>query len=140
MKSSTFKFIAASLVIAASGISAANAQNLKPGQYEYTTKTEVFGISIPVNFKQCVTQKDIDSNDAYVNRQGVEGCTPPDVTRNGSNMTVKYSCTKPKMTLNGKGTVSDDAYNMEMTVIQHERNDNVMKTSLTAKRLGDCAK
>ncbi len=56
MKSSTLKFIAATLVITASGISVANAQNLKPGQYEYTTKTEVFGISIPVNFKQCVTQ------------------------------------------------------------------------------------
>jgi len=128
--------LAAALLVSA----AANAQNLKPGQYEYTTKTEVFGISIPVNFKQCVTEKDVVSNNAYVNKQGVEGCTPPDVKRNGSEITVKYSCTKPKMTGEGKGTVTDDTFTMDMKVIQHEMGDNVMKTSLTAKRLGDCAK
>ncbi len=132
--------IAAALAIIASSVSAANAQNLKPGQYEYSTKTEVFGISIPVNFKQCVTEKDVASNSAYVNKQGVEGCTPPDVKRNGNEIAIKYSCTKPKMSFDGKGAVTDDTFTMNMKVTQHEMNDNVMKTSLTAKRLGDCAK
>ena len=35
----------------------AQAQNLKPGNYEYTTVTEMMGMKIPVAFKQCVTQK-----------------------------------------------------------------------------------
>ncbi len=118
----------------------ASAQNLKPGQYEYTTKTEVFGISIPINFKQCVTQKDVDSNNAYVNKQGLDGCTPPDVKRKGGDITIKYSCAKPKMTGEGKGTVTEDTFTMDMKVIQHDMGDSVVKTALTAKRLGECAK
>ena len=118
--------------------------NLKPGQYEYATITEVFGIKIPVNFKQCVTQKDVDSNNAYVNKQGTEGCTPPDVKRKGAEITIKYSCTKPKMTGEGKGTVSSEMFTMEMRVSQFDENGDMrgsaVKTMLTAKRLGDCAK
>ena len=134
------KFPLTALLLSSVWMTAAHAQNLKPGQYEYTTKTEVFGITIPVNFKQCVTQQDVDSSNAYVNRQGLEGCTPPEVKRKGAEITIKYACTKPKMTGEGKGTVSDDTFTMDMKVTQHEMNDNVMKTSLTAKRLGDCAK
>ena len=134
------KFAVAALLLCSVGLPAAHAQNLTPGQYEYTTKTEVFGITIPVNFKQCVTQQDVDSSNAYVNRQGMEGCTPPEVKRKGGEITIKYACTKPKMTGEGKGTVTDDTFTMDMKVTQHEMGDNVMKTSLTAKRLGDCAK
>ncbi len=127
------------LAIAVSAVSLnAAAQNMKPGQYEYTTKTEVFGITIPVSFKQCVTQKDVDSNSAYVNQQGQKNCTPPDVKRTGKEMTVKYTCTDPKMTFDGTGTVSEDSFSFDMKVIQHEMNNNVMRTRLTATRLGDC--
>lgn len=127
------------LAISLSTVSfSAAAQNMKPGQYEYTTKTEVFGITIPVSFKQCVTQKDVDSNSAYVNQQGQKNCTPPDVKRNGKEMTVKYTCTDPKMTFDGTGTVSEDSFSFDMKVIQHEMNNNVMRTKLTATRLGDC--
>ena len=130
----------AALLFSPVWMSATDAQNLKPGQYEYTSKTEVFGITIPVNFKQCVTQQDVDSSNAYVNRQGVEGCTPPEVKRKRAEITIKYSCTKPKMTGEGKGTVTDDTFTMGMKVTQREIGDNVMKTSLTVKRLDDCAK
>ena len=130
---------AAALLIALLGVSHAQAQNLKPGQYEYTTKTEMFGMSIPISFKQCVTEKDVASNKAYVNQQGVEGCTPPDVKRQGSEITIKYTCSKPRMTGEGKGNVTADTFSMDMRVIQHEMGDSVIKTALTAKRLGDCA-
>ena len=113
-------------------------ENMKPGNYEYVTKTEMFGLTIPVSFKQCVTQKDIDSNSAYVNQQGQKGCTPPVVTRKGKEIAVKYTCTEPKMTAEGSGTVSDTGINFEMKVIQHEMNDAVLKTKLSATRLGDC--
>jgi hypothetical protein len=119
---------------------AAHAQQLKPGQYEYATKTEVMGMTIPVSFKQCVTQKDIDSNDAYVNKQGMEGCTPPVVKRSGAEITIKYACTKPKLTAEGKGSVSADTFTFDMKVIQHEMNNSVVRTSLAAKRIGDCQK
>ena len=127
------------LAIAVSAVSLNTvAQNMKPGQYEYTTKTEVFGITIPVSFKQCVTQKDVDSNSAYVNQQGQKNCTPPDVKRNGKEMSVKYTCTDPKMSFDGTGTVTEDSFSFDMKVIQHEMNNNVMRTKLTATRLGDC--
>nr|WP_315490683.1 DUF3617 family protein [uncultured Rhodoferax sp.] len=116
------------------------AQNLKPGQYEYTTKTEMFGMSIPISFKQCVTDQDVASNKAYVNQQGVEGCSTPVVLRKGSEITIKYNCTKPNMTGEGKGSVTEDTFTMDMRVTQHDMGGNVMKTALTAKRLGDCTK
>ncbi|MES2950636.1 MAG: DUF3617 family protein [Pseudomonadota bacterium] len=118
----------------------AQAQNLKPGQYEYTTKTEMFGMTIPVSFKQCVTAQDVASQKAYVNQQGMEDCTPPEVKRAGGEISIKYACTKPKMTGEGKGTVTDDTFTMDMRVTQHEMGGSVVKTALTAKRLGDCTK
>ena len=117
-----------------------HAQNLKPGNYEYTTRTEMFGLTIPVSFKQCVTQKDVDSNDAYVNKQGMDGCTPPEVKRNGSQISIRYTCSKPKMTGEGKGTVTAESLTFDMKVIQHDMNNSVVRTALTAKRLGDCSK
>jgi Protein of unknown function (DUF3617) len=132
--------LAAATLVATFVSTAAQAQNLKPGQYEYTTKTEMFGMTIPVSFKQCVTQKDVDSNDAYVNKQGMDGCTPPDVKRNGAEITIKYTCSKPKMTAEGKGTVTAESLVFDMKVVQHEMNNNVMRTALTAKRIGDCTK
>ena len=126
--------------LAALAAAPAGAQNLKPGQYEYTTKTEMFGMSIPVSFKQCVTEKDVATNKAYVNQQGVEGCTPPVINRKGAEISIKYTCTNPKMTGQGTGTVSDDSFTMAMQVVQHEMGDAVIKTALAAKRIGDCAK
>lgn len=118
----------------------AQAQNLKPGQYEYTTKTEMFGMTIPISFKQCVTAQDVASQKAYVNQQGMEDCTPPEVKRAGSEISIKYACAKPKMTGEGKGMVTDDTFTMDMRVTQHDMGGSVVKTALTAKRLGDCAK
>ena len=62
----TLKKVACFAGLALMGLASASAQNLKPGQYEYATVTEVFGMKIPVNFKQCVTQKDVDTNSAVV--------------------------------------------------------------------------
>ena len=139
--SSLQKILAAVLVVLlASASMSAGAQNLKPGEYEYTTKTEVFGMSIPVSFKQCVTAQDVASNKAYVNQKGVEGCTPPVVQRKGSDITIQYNCTKPKMTGEGTGRVTDDSLTMEMRITQHDLGGTVIKTAMSAKRLGDCAK
>lgn len=136
MKSITI--LAAALLTCTTAYAAPNVENMKPGSYEYITKTEMFGLTIPVSFKQCVTQKDIESNNAYVNQQGQKGCTPPTVTRKGKEISVKYTCTEPKMTVEGAGTVSDTGINFEMKVIQHDMNDAVLKTKLSATRLGDC--
>lgn len=116
----------------------AQAQNLKPGNYEYTNVTEMMGMRIPVAFKQCVTQKDVDSNKAYTSQQGAEGCTPPEIKRSGAAISVKFACSKPRMTGEGSGTVSDTQFTMNMKVIQHEMNNAVLTTQLTARRLGDC--
>ena len=44
-------------VVSLASASPAQAQNLKPGNYEYTTVSEMMGMKILVAFKQCVTQK-----------------------------------------------------------------------------------
>lgn len=116
----------------------AHAQNIKPGQYDYTATSEMFGMKIPINFKQCVTQKDVESNNAYVNQKGAEGCTPPVVQRDGSNIAIKYTCSSPKMTGEGQGTIAAESFNIQVNVTQHEMGNNVVKTQVTAKRLGDC--
>lgn len=138
------KFFASVALAACFGAPTAMAQNLKPGQYEYSTVTEVFGMKIPVSFKQCVTQKDVDTNSAYANQQGMEGCTRPVVQRAGSDIAIKYACTKPKMSGEGKGTVTDDTFTMDMRVTQFEEGSDmkgtVVRTALSAKRLGDCTK
>lgn len=142
--SHTSSTLVASFSLAICLIAPVQAQNLKPGQYEYATVTEVFGMKIPVNFKQCVTQKDVDNNSAYVNQQGMEGCTPPDVKRKGSAITIQYACTKPKMRGEGTGTVTDDTFTFDMRVTQFDDGSDmkgrVVQTSLTAKRVGDCSK
>jgi Protein of unknown function (DUF3617) len=116
----------------------ANAQNIKPGQYDYTATSEMFGMKIPINFKQCVTQKDVDSNNAYVNQKGAEGCTPPVVQRDGGNIAIKYTCTNPKMTGEGRGTISAESFSIQVNVTQHDMGNSVVKTQVAAKRLGDC--
>lgn len=144
MKSTSTTLVAISALLAGLLVPTAQAQNLKPGHYEYVTVTEVFGMKIPVNFKQCVTQKDVDTNSAYANQQGAEGCTPPEVKRKGSNITIQYACSKPKMRGEGTGTVTDETFTMDMRVTQFDDSSDmkgrVVQTSLSAKRLGDCTR
>lgn len=144
MKSIPNTIVAITALLAGLTAPMAQAQNLKPGHYEYSTVTEMFGMKIPLNFKQCVTQKDVDTNSAYANQQGSEGCTPPEVKRKGGNITIQYACTKPKMRGEGTGTVTDESFTMDMRVTQFDdasdMKGRVVHTMLAAKRLGDCTK
>ena len=114
------------------------AQNIKPGQYDYAVTSEMFGMKIPISFKQCVTQQDIDSNNAYVNQKGAEGCSTPVVQRDGGNIAIKYTCTNPRMTGQGKGEISTESFSIQVNVTQHDMGNSVVKTQVAAKRLGDC--
>jgi hypothetical protein len=40
----------------------AYAENIKPSQYDYAITSEMFGMKVPINFEQHVTQKDVESN------------------------------------------------------------------------------
>ena len=124
--------------IAGFAMQVAQAQNIRPGQYDYTATAEMFGMKIPISFKQCVTQKDVESNNVYVNQKGAEGCTQPVVQRDGGNIVIKYTCTNPRMTGEGKGVINDESFNITVNVIQHDMGNSVVKTQLVAKRLGDC--
>ncbi|MEN9983166.1 MAG: hypothetical protein RI918_1135 [Pseudomonadota bacterium] len=131
----TSKFLICAVVSLAA---TAHAQNIRPGQYDYAVTSEMFGMKIPINFKQCVTQKDVESNNAYVNQKGAEGCSTPVVQRDGSNIAIKYTCISPKMTGEGRGTIGADSFTINMNVIQHDMGNSVVKTQVAAKRLGDC--
>jgi hypothetical protein len=110
----TSKFLICAVVSLAATV---HAQNIRPGQYDYAVTSEMFGMKIPINFKQCVTQKDVESNNAYVNQKGAEGCSTPVVQRDGSNIAIKYTCISPKMTGEGRGTIGADSFTINMNVI-----------------------
>ena len=133
------RHVLACCVVSWLSLSTAQAQSMRPGQYEYTTRTVVFGMSIPSSSKQCVTQKDIESNKAYANQEGMKGCTPIDLQRRGPDIRVKYSCTSPRMTFEGTGQVSATGFNFDMLVTQHDMNNSTVKSTLSAVRLGDCS-
>lgn len=114
------------------------AQTMQSGLYEYTSKTEVMGMSEPMAFKHCVTQKDIDSNAAYANHEKSGSCTPANVTKTGNNIRIKYACTQSKITSEGTGTLRDDGFTVNMKSVMHEQGGMVMNTQLSAQRLGAC--
>lgn len=120
--------------------SMAQAQTMRPGLYEYTSKTEVMGMQIPMAFKQCVTQKDIDSNEVYANgKKSTQGCTPPEVVKTGNILRVKYVCAQPKITGEATGNLRDDGFTILMKSVMHEQNAMVVSTQLNAQRIGGCA-
>lgn len=115
--------------------------NAQPGEYEYSVKLKMFGMSMPATtFKQCVTQKDIDSGKAYVNNEKQSDCDQTGIKWSGNDFTVNGQCRNPDMKMTGKGTASDSGFEMEMEVNVSGDVPIQQKQKISAKRLGDCTK
>lgn len=136
-----FRLIALLIATTLASTTAQARPHAQPGEYEYSVKLRVLGMSMPATtFKQCVTQKDIDSGKAYVNTEKQSNCDQTEVKWSGDDFTVNGQCHDPAMTMIGKGTATDTGFDMDMEVKVSGDIPIQQKQKISAKRIGDCAK
>ena len=120
--------------------------NMQPGKWSYTTRTEIPGIgSIPVNFEQCVTQKDIDEGRSLsAQREAGMDCKYQDLKAMGNRFTFTAVCRSKDMpeplVMNYDMTASPTNFDAKMTMTGgHTRTmGGKMNMSMSARRLGGC--
>ena len=137
--------IAAIATIVSVGASAAPAPNLKPGQYEYSTITEVFGIKIPVNFKHCVTQKDVDEGrQLAAQKDAGMDCKYSDLKQTGNHYMFTATCSGKNMpepmimTYDMTASATQFESKMTMTGGNTKAMGGKMNMTMSAKRTGGC--
>lgn len=117
-----------------------------PGKWAYSTRTEIPGMgSIPMNFEQCVTQKDIDEgrNLSAQKDAGID-CKYSDMKQTGNRYQFKAACTgkhmPEPMIMTYDMTASANAMDATMTMTggNAKAMGGKMNMSMSAKRLGGC--
>jgi len=112
----------------------------RPGEYAYTVKVKMMGMTMPaIDFKQCVTAKDISDGKAYVNTEKQADCTDTRLKWSGNDFTVESSCKNPDRAMKGKGSATAESFDMTMDVVMGGDMPMTQKQTISAKRLGDCA-
>ena len=130
--------------------SAAHAQlpklDTQPGKWSYNTRTEIPGIgNIPVNFDQCVTQKDIDEGKNLSSQKdaGMD-CKYSSLKVTGNRYQFVATCTtkgasEPTvLTYDLTATPTQIDSKMTMTGGAASKMGGKMNMSMNAKRLGNC--
>jgi hypothetical protein len=142
MRISSWSCRAVLLALLASTAFAAQAQiHAQPGEYAYSVKVKMFGMSMPaVTFKQCVTQQDIDQGKAYVNNEKQADCSPTDLQWSGADFTVAGHCRNPDRTMSGKGKASENGFELMMDVKVEGDMPMTQRQAISATRVGDCVK
>ncbi|MES2682751.1 MAG: DUF3617 family protein [Pseudomonadota bacterium] len=120
---------------------AAQAQpEARPGEYAYSVKVKMMGMTMPaIDFKQCVTAKDIADGKAYVNTEKQADCSDTKLQWSGNDFTVASTCKNPDRTMSGKGTATAETFELKMDVVMGGGMPMTQKQTVSAKRLGDCA-
>ena len=117
-----------------------------PGKWSYSTRTEIPGMgSIPMNFEQCVTQKDIDEgrNLSAQKDAGID-CKYSDLKKTGSRYQFTATCTGKNlpepMVMSYDMTATATALDSKMTMTggNTKAMGGKMNMSMSAKRLGGC--
>lgn len=112
----------------------------RPGEYAYSVRVKMMGTTMPaIDFKQCVTQKDIDEGKAYVNTEKQADCSDTKVQWSGNDFTVASTCKNPDRTLQGAGTASAESFELKMDVTMGGGMPMKQKQTVSATRIGDCA-
>lgn len=112
----------------------------KPGEYAYSVKVKMMGMSMPaIDFKQCVTAKDIADGRAYVNTEKQADCSDTKLQWSGNDFTVESSCKNPDRTMKGKGSATPETFDLTMDVVMGGGMPMTQKQTVSARRLGDCA-
>ena len=120
--------------------------NSEPGQWSYSTRTEIPGMgSIPMSFEQCVTQKDVDEgrNLAAQKDAGMD-CKYSDLKATGNRYQFTATCTGKNlpepmvMTYDMTATSTQFDSKMTMTGGNTKAMGGKMNMTMSAKRLGGC--
>ncbi len=147
------RFVVLNTVLCVSALSVslvASAQlpklDTQPGKWSYSTRTEIPGIgSIPMNFDQCVTQKDIDEGrNLSAQKQAGVDCKYTDLKQSGDRYQFTATCTS-------KDVPEPTVMRYDMTATATRMNSKMVMTggttkamggkvnmTMTAKRFGDC--
>ena len=144
------KRITALLIASFSLVNVASAQMPKldtaPGKWSYSTRTEIPGIgSIPMNFEQCVTQKDIDEgrNLAAQKDAGMD-CKYSNLKQTGNRYQFTATCVSKDMpepmVMTYDMTASPTQFDSKMTMTggNSKAMGGKMNMSMSAKRTGGC--
>jgi hypothetical protein len=141
-------FSVAALTLSASFFAAAQLPKFdtQPGKWSYATRTEIPGIGgIPMNFEQCVTQKDIDEgrNLAAQKEAGMD-CKYSDPKVSGNRYQFVSTC-KVKdvaeplvVSYDMTATPTQIDSKMVMTGGTTKAMGGKMNMTMNAKRLGGC--
>ncbi len=132
------------LVGLACAASAAQAQDMRPGRYEYQMKINMPGMPQgvpPTTFRHCVTQKDIQDGKAFQSRQEPNSdCRVEGMKRNGAEISYRMVCTKPQpLNVEVKGRMAADSADLTMDMKMQAGGQMMqMRQQMLMKRLGDC--
>lgn len=123
---------------------AAQAQEMRPGRYEYQIKMNMPGLPQAMaqpNFQHCITQKDIQDGKAFQARQDTNSdCRIEGMTRKGAEISYRMVCTKPQaMSADVKGRMTADTMDMVMDMKMQQGGQAMqIRQQMLMKRLGDC--
>jgi hypothetical protein len=142
MKHAITRFASAPAVLLVLPLTAAAADAMTPGLYEYTVRMNVPGAPSqipPQTIQRCLRAADLDTNPGLQMLGGPDSdCKMRDMTQNGGQFAYKVACTKPQK-LDGavKGTTTRTTIAMDMTVTM-DGAPGPMSQSINARRIGDC--
>ena len=106
-------------------------------QYDITVKMEMSGMAMPPMSQRMCVKKGASDQD-FVPRQ--ENCRVSDMTRSGSRLTFKMTCTgNNPMTGTGDFTFVANGYNGQIRMKgKMEGQDMAMTQTIEARRVGGC--
>ncbi len=132
------------LISFASMAATAQAQEMRPGRYEYQVKMNMPGMpqAMPATtFQHCVTPKDIQDGKAFQARQDPNSdCRIEGMKRNGAEISYRMVCTRPQpINADVKGRMTADSMDMVMDMkMQAGGQIMQMRQQMLMKRMGDC--
>lgn len=119
----------------------ANAEKMKPGQWEIETSMKMQGMQLPgAKFTHCYTAKDIAAGKQY-NTDEEGKCAISNMKASGGHVSYDMACTIEggKMTGSIKGTMSATAYSFDQKMrMTPDHGMGEMHSIIKGRRLGDC--
>lgn len=119
----------------------ANAEEMKPGEWEIETSMKMQGMQLPgAKFTHCYTAKDIAAGKQY-NTDEDGKCAIANMKASGGNISYDISCAIEggKMAGSVKGTMSATAYSFDQKMrMTPDQGMGEMHSIVKGRRLGDC--
>ncbi|MFA5628180.1 MAG: DUF3617 family protein [Thiohalomonadaceae bacterium] len=129
---------ALALIIAANFVSA---QDMQPGLWEITTKTQMQGMSIPgMTFSYCYTEQDLATGKQFSNKDSGD-CQISNMKSAGGNISYDMNCDADGVKMAGlvKGKFTANTYELEQKItMTPDQGMGEMHMDVKGRRLGKC--